>query len=570
MTAESYRSRSADLFASAKNAFVRARGLLSSGTTFGTMVFIIALVVGLATAGDYGITVDEFNTEDYGRKALAWYTSGFRDRASFEAVETPLWYYGPWFQMLVAWVQSWAVTDPLTIRHALTFAAGLCGLGALLPLGLLTYGAWAGAAALILCLTTGYLYGSLFFTPIDVPFMATMSWTTVAIVAMARSTVPAWLPTVGAGILSGLAIATRAGGIVTHAYLAGAMAMCALEACLLHGPAARARLLAIGGRALVAIALAWLTAVAVWPWLQIGNPIQHFWMSMVHFVNVPTSFEFQSWGKQLTTDRLPWTYIPGQLTARLPLIFLLLLVIAPVCAIWTVGTFAFNAYRRLKEDGHSYLELPLFTLAHARAKLIVWAAAITPIALLIWRHSTLYDGIRHVLFVIPLLGLLAGSALIGLAPFISGPRMVALVCAAVVYVGAAIGNFVLLHPLEYVAVNALAGGIRGAYGRFELDYWSAAGTEALRRLEHRADLHAPGVLDRNPPSLVVCIPFREHLTGIMARRPWKIQEDPAKADFIIETERYRCARPGYTLIDEVRRADRPFAWTWKSESFHDW
>src|SRR5947207_1862607 len=230
MTAESYRSYSADLFADTTNAVARTRWPPSSGTTFGILIFAIALVVGLATAGDYGITIDEFNTEDYGRKALAWYTSGFRDRASFEAVEPPLWYYGPWFQMLVAWVQSWAVADPLTIRHALTFVAGLCGLAALLPLG------------------------------------------------------------------------------------------------------------------------------------------------------------------------------------------------------------------------------------------VLMAAAIMPIALLMWRHSTLYDGIRHVLFVIPMLGLLAGGALVRLASFLSRPWMVAGICAAAVYVGAAIANFVLLHPLEYVAVNLLAGGVRGAYG----------------------------------------------------------------------------------------------------------
>ena len=240
MTAESYESFSPSLLVDTRQAVVGTRQPLPSGTLVGILVTAIALVVGIATAGDYGITIDEFNTEDYGRKALAWYTSGFRDRSSFETVEPLLWYYGPWFQMLIAWVQSWAAADPLTIRHALTFVAGLCGLAALLPLGVLTYGAWAGTAALILCLTTGYLYGSLFFTPIDVPFVAAMSWATVAIVLMARSTVPAWLPTVGAGFLTGLAIATRAGGIITHAYLVGAMALCAVEACLQHGRAAPA------------------------------------------------------------------------------------------------------------------------------------------------------------------------------------------------------------------------------------------------------------------------------------------------------------------------------------------
>jgi hypothetical protein len=63
---------------------VAAAGLLSA-----------VLVVGLATAADYGLTVDEFNTDDYGPKALAWYTSGFKDRSQFESVEFSLWYYGP-------------------------------------------------------------------------------------------------------------------------------------------------------------------------------------------------------------------------------------------------------------------------------------------------------------------------------------------------------------------------------------------------------------------------------------------------------------------------------------------
>jgi len=213
--------------------------------------------------------------------------------------------------------------------------------------------------------------------------------------------------------------------------------------------------------------------------------------------------------------------------------------------------------------------LPLLLLALERGKLVVWVAATMPIAFLIWRHSTLYDGIRHVLFVIPMLGLLGGIALVDLA-LLSGPRLIALVCAAVVYVGAAIVNFALLHPLEYVAINVLAGGVQGAYGKFELDYWSAAGTEALRRLEQSVDAEAPGLFKPNPPSLVVCIPFREYLAGLMARRPWKIEDDPARADFVIETERSRCARPGYSLIDEVRRADRAFAWTWKSRSFQGW
>src|SRR5215207_6202364 len=76
-----------------------------------------ALVIGLATASDYGISIDEFNTDDYGPKALAWYTSGFTDRTHIETVEFSLWYYGPWFHMLTSFVQSFDLADRFTVRH---------------------------------------------------------------------------------------------------------------------------------------------------------------------------------------------------------------------------------------------------------------------------------------------------------------------------------------------------------------------------------------------------------------------------------------------------------------------
>ena len=41
------------------------------------LVLSVALVIGLATAADYGLSTDEFNTDDYGPKALAWYASAF-------------------------------------------------------------------------------------------------------------------------------------------------------------------------------------------------------------------------------------------------------------------------------------------------------------------------------------------------------------------------------------------------------------------------------------------------------------------------------------------------------------
>src|SRR4029453_3112899 len=96
------------------------------------------------------------------------------------------------------------LADRVVVRHLLTFLVGLAGVAALLPMGRLAVGRWAGLAAITLCLLTGYFYGSLFFTPIDVPFAAAMTWATLAIVVMTRQVLPSWRATLAAGLLSGL------------------------------------------------------------------------------------------------------------------------------------------------------------------------------------------------------------------------------------------------------------------------------------------------------------------------------------------------------------------------------
>jgi hypothetical protein len=518
-----------------------------------------ALVVGLTTVSDYGLSVDEFNTDDYGPKALAWYTSGFTDRSHFETVEFSLWYYGPWFQMLTAYIQSFDLANRITIRHGMTFLVGLAGVAALLPIGRLAVGRWAGLTAVTLCLMTGYLYGSLFFTPIDVPFLAAMTWATLAVLMMARHLMPSWRTAIATGLLTGLAIATRTGGIITHAYLFVAMTLCAVEFRGRHGRLLLSYLLGIGARYGTAVVIAWLTAVALWPWLQIGNPFQQFKIALVHFATIPTAFEFSHWGEQVWTNALPRSYIAGQLLARLPEGFLLLLAVAVGYAIAAVIGWARDGRRAGRYAA-------AMMLARERAILVIGLAVTLPLGFLIVRRATVYDGVRHVLFVIPMLAVLAGAGLRAVLPLLRrAPVVVALAAGA--YGGSVVINLVALHPLEYVAMNAIAGGTRGAYDKFELDYWSVAATEALRRLERRLDYESFSGVAESPPSIMICIPWRELSVRPMLQRPWVVETDPEKADFIIETQRWRCAqnRP-IILIDEVKRLDRTFAWVYSRRS----
>jgi hypothetical protein len=536
---------------------------LRGETVAGLLLLALALTIGLATARHYGITVDEFNTDDYGPKALAWYTSGFTDRSHFETVEAPLWYYGPWFQMLVAAVQSLDLLDPLTVRHALTFLVGLAGLATLLPVARLSVGGWAGPIALGLCLMTGYLYGSLFFTPIDVPFLAAMAFAVLAILHMARGGVPSWGATLAAGLATGLAIATRTGGIITHAFLLVAMALAAIELVATTGRAALQPVAHMALRTVTALAIAWVTAIALWPWLQLGNPFRQFAIAHTHFASLQSPFSFPHWGETVWTNALPWHYVPGQWLARLPEGFLLLLGLAAVWAVVTVTLFVLGAWTSLRRDGIAGLEASLLTLARARGILVVAACALVPPAYVMLSGSTLYDGVRHLLFVLPMLALLAAGALLWVLPLLRRYPAAAAVLGlfALAHVGTTLWTLVRLHPLEYVATNAIAGGPAQAVGRFELDYWSAAATPALRQLEGRLDADTSGEFATRLPHVMVCIGYREQLAGVMFRRPWIVETEPAKADFLIETERARCSEqvPQAVLIDDVTRLGTTFA-----------
>jgi hypothetical protein len=524
------------------------------------------LTIGFMTVGNYGITSDEFLFDAYGPKALAWYLSGFTDRTWFDYLdERP---YGPWFQILVTAAQSLGLAERFAVRHAVTFVIGIGGLAALLPLARLTVGRWAGFSAIVLCLITGNLYGHLFFSPNDVPFLATMTWATLAVVLMARDPVPSWGVVAAVGLLTGLAIATRPGGVLVQIYLLAAMALCGLEDFVARRD--RVVLRRMGMRTAVAILAAWPVAIALWPFLQVQNPATGFAIAFAHFANIGLDFPIWHWGQRLSSAALPWTYVPGELLARLPTAFIGLLAVAVVIGAARGFRFLRAAIKDMRRERRAGIAAVLSAVARNRAMLVLAMATVAPLAFVMVTRPIIFDGIRHLLFTIPLLALFAAWGLLRLLPLVRRVPYVGSTVAGA-YVAAAVATMALLHPLEYVATNVFAGGVARSVGRFDLDYWLAAPTEALRRLEQRVTYDAPERFRASTPSIHICIPWREQWVAPMFRRQWKLELDPQKADYVIETERSHCApRSQAVLIDEVKRFDRAFAWTYANRSAGGW
>lgn len=178
---------------------------------------------------------------------------------------------------------------------------------------------------------------------------------------------------------------------------------------------------------------------------------------------------------------MPWTFHPT---------FLLLQTTLPGLALSAGGLW--GALRGLDRKPYE-IELAAAGL---------WV--IVPLGAAIVFGSTTYDNSRHLLFVRAGFLLFAAIALdviwrrfrsawlrlgIGLAMLLPG------------WVG-----IWRLHPYEYVYFNELAGGVRGAYRRFELDYWALSYAETIGYVNRFA---IPGA------SIVVFEPF--HLFHHAAR-----------------------------------------------------
>src|SRR6266508_1487722 len=185
----------------------------------------------------------------------------------------------------------------------------------------------------------------------------------------------------------------------------------------------------LGARFAAVLVSAWITAAALWPWLQTGNPFVHFKIALVHFATIPVSFEFAHWGKQISTSALPPSYIAAQLLVRLPEAFLVLLAVACVHAIAAAARLARDAVAKLHIERRALWRAAVLTLARERAMVTVCAAVVLPLGFLIVQRATMYDGIRHVLFVIPMLAVVAGLGWRALLPLLARAPVAAAVIA---------------------------------------------------------------------------------------------------------------------------------------------
>lgn len=436
--------------------------------TRATVAFIaVAAVLALVTCSHYGITWDEEHALDQGDLVLRWYLSGFTDRRVIANANYT--FYGSLFNVLTQASQKATGFGLYETSHIINVVFGLAGVALAAWIASTLFSPMAGLFAAVFLWLTPVYYGHSFNNPKDIPF-ATMALAAFAgIVACWRHLPdvprPIWIRT---GLLLGLALAMRIAGILYCGYLALSwLAWLALRAYPFTSDRRRetlddaGRLLVTGVKIAV---IAWVVMVVFWPNAQV-LPLRGPWRALraaAHFPDYDGDVRFL--GMDVPSTQLPWTYAPVWFAVTLPE-FYAVAAVAGAFAVW-------------------WNRQALMRLVHPKETALIvllMVTAVAPVVSAIVLKSVLYDGIRHLLFIVPALAILAGISVAALLGGTGNPSVKAAVMVLVgVSVAATAADMVRLHPYESVYFNRLVGGgLRSASSRFETDYWGQSYKEGL-------------------------------------------------------------------------------------------
>jgi 4-amino-4-deoxy-L-arabinose transferase-like glycosyltransferase len=505
------------------------------------LLFVTLLAVVLATFRDYGITTDEGVQHRYGRRIVRWYaTLGAADEAT---QANDLYLYGGFFELCAQAAVAALPLGAYDARHLAGALFGILGVVAAWGIGRHVGGGAAGLlSALFLALTPGF-YGHFFANPKDLPFASLLALAVWAgLWAGDRADRLGWHEVLLTGLAIGLAAGVRVAGLV----LCGAVAALWLgnrwlarregDARGLRGRELTRLLGAIAGVA----AVAWAVMVASWPWALLDplrNPLRalrrfsHFWPDASVFFD----------GRLLLSGELPRDYLPRLFALTLPGFYALAGLLGAWAALsWLGGRPSGNGKRAFQT---------------------LWLAALAtgPIAWVVLRRTPVYNGTRHVLFVVPFLAVLAG---LSVAAWFEGrrrrPARFAVATALAAFLAVTLLDAVQLHPYQYLYFNRLfAGGLPGAASRYETDYLCASykeGIEWLAREYLRPDWREAVRVDGNCSH----VPFWYYL-GRGAVQTTNVEPHVFFATTTFGDDR---GRPG-RVLDVVRRQGVPLLYVFE-------
>jgi Dolichyl-phosphate-mannose-protein mannosyltransferase len=492
---------------------------------FGTLIALIAF-----TFRDYAISNDEEVQQRYGEMIIAYYTSGFVDQALFHFRN--LYLYGGLFDVMAVGLEKLLPLDLYEVRHLLTAFFGVGGLAAVWATARTVAGSRAGLLAALSLSVCGTWYGAMFNHTKDIPFAAAVMGGLYLLVLIGRELPrPRWHLVLLFGALCGCALGIRVLGVFLISYAAVAIAI--------HAPVGRGvpwpRTLSFVARSALPLTasfvIAYLIMIAAWPWAALAplNPLR----GLTDFVDFNYPIQTILAGHVYHMGEVPRWYVPTYMAIKLTLWLLFGAGLGLVFAMLPQ-----RAGRRIDPATGQGTDN-----TWRKETALVAFAAFFPLISEVIVDGPAFTGMRHFLFTVPPIAVLAGLGLNGLLGRLENVNRLAGGAAATVIalgLGWNASTLYQLHPDEYLFFNPLVGGLAGASRNYDTDYWVNTMPEAVSDLEHYLDRTEGKARPGFHYLVAVCCERVQFEKEADSRLEWT--RDVDRADFFIAPTNMNCDR----------------------------
>ncbi len=492
---------------------------------FGTLIALIAF-----TFRDYAISNDEEVQQRYGEMIIAYYASGFVDQALFHFRN--LYLYGGLFDVIAVGLEKLVPLDLYEVRHVLTALCGVGGLAAVWATARTIAGSRAGLLAALALSVCGTWYGAMFNHTKDIPFAAAVMGALWLLVLIGRELPrPRWHLVVSFGVLCGCALGIRVLGVFLIGYAAVAI--------VLHAPLGRGvplrealhKTLAFVARSTVpftaAFVIAYLIMIAAWPWAALAplNPLR----GLTDFVDFNYPIQTILAGQVYHMGDVPRWYVPTYMAIKLTLWLL-------------IGAGLALVFAALPQRAAQRTNQKTDNLWRKETALMAFAA-FAPLISEVIVDGPAFSGMRHFLFTVPPIAVLAGLGLNAMLSRLENFNWLAAAAAATVIAlgfGWNADTLYRLHPDEYLFFNPLVGGLAGASRNYDTDYWVNTMPEAVSDLERYLDKTEGKARPGVHYLVAVCCERLQFEKEADSRLEWT--RDADRADFFIAPTNMNCDR----------------------------
>ena len=412
------------------------------------LLFILMPILSLNS----GISGDE-ETYHYphGKNVFNYYKTLGKDTTCLHYNNSVLHMYGPVFDLAtVAVIKIVKPKDEYKVRHIMN---SLTGWAAILFAGLIAVmlGGWrAGIITMIFMFLSPRFLGHSFNNPKDIPFTAAYIFTIYAIIRFLKSFPQykyryAWPIALGIG----LTIGVRAGGIILAIYFLFFVGIYYLFTHKLNQWFKKEKLeklLTLLAYAFVISIAGYIIGVLLWPYAH-KAPVKRTLEAMSYMEQYATSLRQVFEGKIIWSDHVPKHYLPKYIFMTIPEFIIL-------------GLIAFFVLiNKMKKQYSTWYFMLLFV-------------SVFPIIYIIAKESNVYGGWRHVMFIFPGLTIISALGVNELILFFKKKYLQYLVIGIVGLLALLpLRHIIANHPHEYIYYNSLSGGVKKAYGKYEMDYF---------------------------------------------------------------------------------------------------